>query len=118
MKNEIEELSFSFGLAILNHHQKLVSRRMAALATQLLKSGTSVGAHYREAQYAESRADFIHKLSIARKECNEAVYWLDLLHTGGYMDSSEYHELSRQAKSIIKIVTSIILTTRSRINNP
>jgi len=114
LRNEIKELSFAFGLAILKHHNKLVKQQMFSIASQLLRSGTSVGALYREAQFAQSRADFINKLSIARKECNESIYWLDLLQASGYIENSDYTALSKQAGSLLKILSSIIQSTRNR----
>ncbi|MFN5296516.1 MAG: four helix bundle protein [Flavobacteriales bacterium] len=114
MKNEIKELSFEFGLTILKHHSKLLKKQMAPLASQLLRSGTAVGALYREAQFAQSRADFINKLSIARKECNESIYWMDLLQASGYIENSDYTALSKQAGSLLKILSSIIQSTRNR----
>ena len=114
MKNEIKDLSFEFGLAILKHHSKLLKKQMAPLASQLLRSGTAVGALYREAQFAQSRADFINKLSIARKECNESIYWLELLQSSGCIENSDYTALSKQAGSLLKILSSIIQSTRNR----
>jgi four helix bundle protein len=72
-----------------------------------------VGALYREAQFAQSRADFINKLSIARKECNESIYWLELLQSTGYIEKSDYMTLSKQAGSLLKILSSIIQSTRN-----
>ena len=113
MKNEIKDLSFEFGLAILKHHSTLLKKQLAPLASQLLRSGTAVGALYREAQFAQSRADFINKLSIARKECNESIYWLELLQSSGYIEKSDYMTLSKQAGSLLKILSSIIQSTRN-----
>ena len=118
MKNEIKELSFAFSLGILKHHNKLVKQCMSTLGLQLLGSGTAVGALYREAQYAQSRADFINKLSIARKECNECIYWLDLLHECGFIELMDYTQLSKQAKSLLNLLTAIIQTTRSNTPKP
>ena len=114
MKNEMKDLSFEFGLAIVKHHSKLLKKQMAPIASQLLRSGTAVGALYREAQFAQSRADFINKLSIARKECNESIYWLELLQSSGYIEKPDYLALSKQAGSLLKILSSIIQSTRNR----
>lgn len=118
MTNEIKELSYSFGVRIVRHHSKLVGRGALSLGLQLLRSGTAVGALYREAEFAQSRADFINKLSIARKECNECIYWLDLLHECGFIDLMDYTQLSKQAKSLLKLLTAIIQTTRSNTPKP
>ena len=116
MKNEIKELSYSFGVGIVRHHSKLVGRGALSLGLQLLRSGTAVGALYREAEFAQSRADFINKLSVSRKECNESLYWLQLLHDTGLIDSSDYYSLSKQAQSLLNLLTAIIRTTRA--NSP
>jgi len=113
MKNEIKELSYSFGVGIVRHHSKLVGRGALSLGLQLLRSGTAVGALYREAEFAQSRADFINKLSVSRKECNESLYWLQLLHDTGLIDSSDYYSLSKQAQSLLNLLTAIIRTTRA-----
>lgn len=111
MKNEIKELSYSFGVGIVRHHGKLIGRGALSLGLQLLRSGTAVGALYREAEFAQSRADFINKLSVSRKECNESLYCLQLLHDTGFIDSSDYYALSKQAQSLLNLLTAIIRTT-------
>ena len=75
-KNVIVELTFDFALKIIKYIEKLEKDRKYIIARQLLKSGTSIGANVREAQNAESKADFIHKLKIAAKEADESEYWL------------------------------------------
>lgn len=78
MKNIILEKSFEFALNIIEYAELLESKRKYVIATQILKAGTSIGANINEAQSAESRLDFIHKLKIADKESNEVNYWLRL----------------------------------------
>ena len=77
-----------------------------------MRSGTSVGAMVREAEYAESSADFIHKLSIAQKEINETIYWLELLNSTDYLSKSQFKSINADAVEIIKIITSIIVKTK------
>ncbi|HTL80557.1 MAG TPA: four helix bundle protein [Bacteroidia bacterium] len=77
-KNTIKELSFDFALKTIKYANVLDEQRKYVISKQLLKSGTSIGANVREAQFAESRADFIHKLKISLKEANENHYWLEL----------------------------------------
>jgi len=60
---------------------------------------------------AQSRADFINKLSVARKECNESLYWLELLHCTGFIEPSDYEALSKEARSLLNLLTAIIRTT-------
>ena len=74
--NLIRDLTFAFALSIMNYAEELEGNRKFVVANQVLKSGTSIGASVREAQGAESKADFIHKLKIAYKEAEETEYWL------------------------------------------
>ena len=86
-KNVIKEKSFSFALEVIQIYKKLSSEKKEfIMSKQLLRSGTSIGANIREAEYAQSKADFISKLSIALKEANEADYWIELLHISGYIN--------------------------------
>jgi four helix bundle protein len=79
-KNIIKKKSFLFAIRIVKLYQYLCEvKKEFILSKQLLRSGTAIGALIRESQNAESKADFIHKLSIAQKECDETIYWLELL---------------------------------------
>jgi four helix bundle protein len=71
----------------------------------------------REAEHSESKSDFIHKLAIAQKEINEAIYWLELLNATEYLRVQEFESINADAVEIIKLITSIIKTTKSNINN-
>jgi four helix bundle protein len=81
-----------------------------------LKSGTSVGAFIREAEHAESKLDFKHKLSIAQKEINETIYWLDLLKETNYLIVEQYDSINKDAIEIIKIITSNIKNIKSTMD--
>ena len=85
------------------------------LSKQLLRSGTSVGAMIREAEHSESKADFIHKMAIAQKEINESLYWLELLKETDYLNNGQYESVNKDAIEIIKMITSIIKTTKSNL---
>ncbi len=89
------------------------------LSDQILRSGTSVGANIREAEYGQSKADFIHKLSISLKEANETEYWLCLLKDSGYLDEKMFQSLELDIKELIKMLISSINTTKknNRTNN-
>ncbi|MBQ0068071.1 MAG: four helix bundle protein [Phascolarctobacterium sp.] len=78
MKGELEELSFKFSVEILRFSKYLRMNKEYIVADQIGRAGTSVGANIREAHYAQSKLDFINKLSIALKEANETEYWLEL----------------------------------------
>ncbi len=79
---------------------------------QIQRSGTSIGANYSEACDAESKADFVHKLSIAQKEANETVYWLKVLHGSELISSDTYKELMTDVNELYKIITASIKTTK------
>jgi four helix bundle protein len=84
-ENAILDLSFKFALEIIKFTENLESIKKYNLSNQLFRSGTSIGANIREAQSAESKADFIHKVKIADKEANETEYWLLLCqHSESY----------------------------------
>jgi four helix bundle protein len=120
-ENIIKIKSFAFAVRVVKLHQFLCSdKREFVLSKQLLRSGTSVGALIREAEYAESKSDFTHKMHIAQKEINEAIYWLDLLKETGYLTPDQFKSIGDDATEIIKLITSIIKTTKlkmSRIDN-
>ena len=112
-RNALLELSFEFALAIIEYCELLKEKRKYVIANQLLKSGTSIGANVREAQSAESREDFIHKLKIADKEAIETEYWLDLcLHAKTY---SNPDNLTQKLIEIKKLLSRIISTTKKRL---
>ena len=85
------------------------------LSKQLLKCGTSVGAMMREAEHNESKADFIHKLSIAQKEINETLYWLELLLATKYLTQQEYDSINEDAIELIKLITSSLKTAKLKL---
>lgn len=86
------------------------------LAKQLLRSGTAIGALVREAEHAESRADFIHKLAIALKEANETQYWLELLHKADYIDEKGFDSINQDCIELLKLLISIIKSAKANKN--
>ena len=113
-ENIIREKSFKFSVRIINLHKVLTGERKEfVICKQLLRSGTSVGANVREALNAESGADFVHKLAIAQKECDETCYWLELLHTTECINESEFDSTHNDASELLKIIRSIILTSKN-----
>ena len=114
-ENVIRTKSFSFSIKIVKLYKSLTdTTREYVLSRQLLRSGTSIGALIREAEQAESRADFIHKLSISLKEANETDYWLDLLRETKYISEPQYNELKQDIGEILKLLTRIIKTSKSQ----
>jgi four helix bundle protein len=110
--------SFSFAIRIVKLYQYLVAEKKEyVLSKQLLRSGTAVGALVREAQNAESKADFIHKLGIAQKECDETSYWLELLIETEYLSNDEFESINGNAIELLKIIRSSILTIKQKINH-
>ncbi len=86
------------------------------LSKQLLRSGTAIGALVREAEQAESKADFLHKLAIALKEANETEYWILLLGETDYLTPKESESILNDLKELLKLLTSIIKTTKEKLN--
>ncbi len=85
------------------------------IADQIQRSGTAIGANHREAIAAESEVDFVHKLAIAQKECNETLSWLELLKTTEYISEELFNSLYTDAEEIMRMLTSSIMTTRKRL---
>ena len=115
-KSVIQDKSFAFAIKAINCYKYLSKEKKEfVMSKQLLRSGTSVGANIREAQNAQSKADFIHKLSISQKECDESLYWLELLNATDYLDEHKFKELHKDATEVLKILRSIILTTKQNL---
>ncbi|MBK0369288.1 four helix bundle protein [Flavobacterium agrisoli] len=115
--NIIKVKSFSFALRIIKLFQFLKDEKKEfVLSKQLLRSGTAIGALVREAEQAESKKDFIHKLAIAQKEANETDYWLDLLYQSGYFNDFQYQSIKSDVVEINKILASMIITSKKKLN--
>jgi four helix bundle protein len=113
--NIVKNKSFDFALKIIKLYQFLISQKKEfVLSKQILRSGTSIGALVRESEHEESSADFIHKLSISLKEANETPYWLELLHKSKIISDEVQNEISKEIDEIIRILASIIKTTKSK----
>ena len=109
----LKDKSFEFAIRVVKLNKFLVSEKKEfILSKQIMRSGTAIGALYREAEFAESKADFIHKLAIAQKECNETIYWLELLFATDYLLEEEFNSLNIEAIELIKLLTSIIKSTK------
>ena len=103
-------MTFEFALLIFKYTEKLESLKRYNVANQLFRSGTSIGANIREAQSAESRADFIHKIKIAAKETEETEYWLLLCKESYPFDEILLDKINQ----IGRLLTSIITTSKKR----
>ena len=113
-RNVIKEKSFLFAIEIVGLYKVLAERKEFVLSKQVLRSGTSIGANIREAEHAQIKADFIHKLSISLKEANETEYWLDLLYETKYINQIEFENLKSKIIELLKLLTSIINTSKSK----
>jgi four helix bundle protein len=113
-RNIIKEKSFLFAIEIVGLYKVLAERKEFVLSKQVLRSGTSIGANVRESEHAQSKADFIHKLSISLKEANETEYWLDLLYETKYISQIEFENIKPKIIELLKLLTSIINTSKSK----
>jgi len=112
-KIELERRTKDFSLQLIRFLKSLPKNYLGEImGKQLLKSGTSIGANYREANRAESKADFIHKLSIAEKEASETVYWLELMTEAGIGNLEEVARLLEETKELLAIFTAAGRTSK------
>ena len=110
----VEHKSFQFAVRIVKLCRYLQSaKKERIISKQLLRSGTSIGANVIEAEQAQSKADFICKLSISLKEAAESKYWIRLLYATGDLSDKEYHSILSDCHELEKILTSIIKTTKN-----
>lgn len=108
--------SFQFAIKVVKQYKTLCEiKKEFVLSKQMLRSGTSIGANVREAHNAESKPDFIHKMGIAQKETSEVIYWIELLHEAEYLSEEEYNSLLNDATELIKIIKSIIISTKQNL---
>ena len=120
MKKEIivKDKSLSFAIRIVNLYKYLVAeKRETVMSKQLLRCGTSIGANIREAEQAQSRADFLSKQNIALKEANETEYWLELLMQTGFITQNEYESINNDCVELNKLLISIIKSTKQPNEN-
>jgi four helix bundle protein len=110
-ENVIVKLTLEFALEIIEYSEQLEEKRKFVIARQLLKAGTSIGANVREAQNAESKADFIHKMKIAAKEADETEYWLLLCSLSKTYPKNKV--LLEKLNVIIRIIAKIISTSKT-----
>lgn len=113
-QNIIVDLTFEFAKLIIKYCQELEHRRQFLLMNQLFKSGTSIGANVREAQNAESKNDFIHKMKIGAKEADETEYWLMLCKASPNFPNCD--DLIDKVQTIIRVLSKIIATSKSSPN--
>ena len=112
-KNPLKEKSFAFALEIVRFSRKLSEeKREYVLSKQLLRSGTAIGALVWEAEHAQSRPDFIHKLSISLKEANETEYWIELLRQSEYLAEDDFVPLRSKIGELNRLLIAIIKSSK------
>ena len=117
MRNDkLSVQSMEFAVSIINLVKSLKEKRESIISNQIGRSGTSIGANIREAQYAHGKADFIAKLQIALKEANETGYWLELLYKTNYISGVEYKALDSQCTSLRAMLIASINTAKDNMN--
>lgn len=118
MKKNIVEKSFDFAEKILNVYFFLKENNHFRLAEQIVGSGTSIGANVVEAQAAQTKKDFISKMSIASKEARETEFWINLFNRRELiLDHPDNEFLKNEIKEIIKILNSIIISSKRNLND-
>lgn len=116
-ENVVKIKSFAFAVRVVKLYQFMCEQKKEfVLSKQLLRSGTSVGAMVREAEHAETKNDFKHKMGIAQKEINEAIYWLELLKETDYLTQEQFESINNDAVEIIKLITAILKSAKNNIN--
>ena len=113
----LRQKSYAFALKVIKVYKQIVSEHKEyILSKQFLKAGTSIGAMVREAEFAQSKPDFISKLSISLKEANETEYWISLLRDSDYISSETANELLADNKELISMLVSSIKTAKKSLN--
>lgn len=113
----IQAKSLAFAIRIVKLYKYLTEKKKEfVLSKQLLRSGTSVGALVREAEHAQSKADFLNKMNVALKEANETMYWLILMKETDYLTKKQFDSMFSDAEEIIKLLASIVKTTKAKLN--
>lgn len=115
--NLVMNKSYVFALDVINLYKILsVEKKEFVLSKQLLRSGTAIGALIKEAEHAQSKADFLNKMNIALKEANESEYWLELMKDGNYIKEEIANKYLEDVSTLIKLLASIVKTTKSKLN--
>lgn len=114
MHNLLKDKSYKFATRIIMLSRHLRSDNESDLSRQIIRSGTSIGAMVREAEFAQSRTDFANKLSIALKQAHETEYWLALLKDGGHISTQMYNSLYPDVEELIRLLVSIVKTSKAQ----
>lgn len=116
-KSILKEKSFKFSVRIVNLYKFVIKEHYEfVFSKQLLRSGTAIGAMIREAEFGQSKLDFIHKLSIAQKEANETLYWLELLRETDYLTKLQFESMHSEIIELLKPITASIKTAKKNLS--
>lgn len=116
-ENKLADMSMEFAIEIIALVKKLKEQRESIISNQIGRSGTSIGANIREANYAQGKKDFVSKLEIALKESSETGYWLELLYKTGYIDEIYYNKLDDLCTSIRVMLIASCKTAKANQDN-
>ncbi len=117
MESILKTKSYQFAIRIVKLCQYLVKdKKETVLSKQILRSGTSIGALIREAEYGQSKADFVSKMSIALKEANETEYWLSLLNDTGYITNEQFTSINKDMTEVKKLLVSTVKTSKQNLS--
>ncbi|MEI7802426.1 MAG: four helix bundle protein [Bacteroidota bacterium] len=115
-KSILKEKSYSFALRIVKLYKFLSeTNREFVLSKQILRSGTSIGALIREAEFAQSKPDFINKMSIALKEANETLYWINIFKDSGFIKKKMFDSISNDCDELIRLLVATIKTSKTNL---
>lgn len=113
---DIRERSFLFALDVVLACREIQQfEKEFVISKQLLRSGTAIGALIREAHNGESAKDFIHKMAIAQKECDESIYWIELFQAAKFNSKSDLSKIKNEAEQLLKIIRTIILNKKQNL---
>ena len=114
-KSPLHNKSYAFAKRIVDMVKYIdCPHKMISLTNQIFRSGTAIGALVREAEFAQSSSDFINKLHVALKECNETIYWLNLLHDTNFINDMEFESMAKDSKELLALLISSIKTVKKR----
>ncbi len=115
-ENLLAKKSYDFSISVINIYKDIIKvKKEYVLSKQLLRSGTAIGALIHESEFAQSKPDFISKLSISLKEANETSYWLSLLNDTGFIDNDQFVKLDSDVHELIAILVASIKTAKKSI---
>lgn len=115
-ENILKKKSFDFAIRIINLYKFLKKEQNEFIFyRQIVKSGTSIGAMFREAEHGESLKDFVHKLNIGLKEANESIYWLELLYATDFISEKMYRSIIKDCEELLRLLIASVKTTKKKL---